>query len=131
MQIPYGGVDQGLLRDQADQLAVGDGCSVALGLAADHLDHPVDRRAFEVGQVHRDLGLAVDQQPKPLNVAQPAGAVPDGLADLLGDRNVFGVQIDVVGHQELARPDHGRAGFAQLGGAEVRLAIRVGLDLGL
>ena len=67
LEIPLGGVDQGRLRDQPDQLGMVDGDAVAGRLPADHLDDTRQGRAREVGQVHRDLGPALDQHPQRLD----------------------------------------------------------------
>ena len=106
----------------------------------------MQRRDREAGQVHRDLGHPIlgDEPPDRLDGLQGPGD-GDRVAGRVGhqlagyrvslpersprfpdiERNRVGapgrrrVQVDVEGHQELPRPNHGRAGLrVELGRAE-------------
>ena len=62
LQIPLRRIDQRVLRRQADEFGLGDGAAITRGLAADRFHHARDGRLAEVGQVHRDLRLTLDQE---------------------------------------------------------------------
>src|SRR5208282_4391342 len=129
LQEPLGGLLQGQLGDEADDLA-GDGLnSVAGGFALDEGEDAVDGSLFEVGQVHGDLGEFADEEAGGFDVAQAAGGETDGFGDLAGDVDVGCIEEDVVGDKGLARADDGGAGGGMDAGlAEVGAAGGVGDD---
>src|SRR5579864_6065511 len=91
----------------------------------------MDRRLFEVGQVHRDLGQAAHQESSALYESHSTARKAHRLGDFLGDFDVWRVQENVIGNQEFARADDGSpCGRMDAGFANVRTARGIGGDLG-
>src|SRR5579871_2940096 len=86
---------------------------------------------FEVGEIDGDLcqiaGLEVDAHR--FHVAQAAAGEANGFGDFVGYGNVGSVEVDVVGHEEFARPDDGDArGGMEFWFANVGLAIVIAFE---
>ena len=115
---------------EADEFGFGQFDAVLGGHVANRLpDHP-ERRDREVEQVHRHLraerlpafGLT-DLEAVGLDARQAAAGFADATGDALGQVDVVGIEVDVVGDEERTRADGDRAGRGmQPGGPEVRLA---------
>ena len=143
------GLEQRLQRHQADQLGAGHAQAAFGGLAASLVEGHMHRRHGEIGQIDRDLGDAIflDEPPDRLHGLQTArdghgraGGVfddlalrvllrPAGLADVkghgVGAPGRGGVEVDVVGDQEVARPDdRGAASGVKGRRAEVGFPLR-------
>src|SRR5439155_2389664 len=131
-------------------LRAGDAEAAVAGALVAHVEGDVERRDVEVGEVDRDLRAAelgdhpadgldrLEDARLPLRlalgvddrVAVVVALHPPALADVEGDARgqalVEGVEVDVVGDEELARADDDRARARdELRGAEVGLPARV------
>ena len=118
------------LRRQPDQLRLRRPDAVLRGeLAHDVPDQP-QGGDLEVEEVHRDLGTGrmasfglVDLEAVRLELRQSPAGFADPPCDPLGEIDVVGVEIDVVGDEERARADrHSPGGWVESCRAEVRLA---------
>ncbi len=118
MQKPFRGLLQGTLGNQADDFAGNGNDSVAGGFALHEFEDAMDGSLVEVGQVHRDLGEAADEEAGSLDEAQAAAGKAHGFGDFLRDGDIGRIQKDVVGNEKFARADYGRSG----GGMDARLA---------
>src|ERR1019366_2517266 len=124
-----GGELDGLARNQADDFAAGHGHSIAFGLAAHRFEDDVHGRLFEIGEVDGDLRQIARGQHNAhgLHGAEAAAGEADGLGDAFGDGDVGRVEVDVIGHQKLARAgDGGASGGVADGVADIRIARRHG-----
>ena len=118
------------LRRQPDQLRLGRPDAVLGGEIAHGVPDQPERGDREVEQVHRDLGTErmaslglADLEPVRLELRQPAAGFADAAGDPLGEVDVVGVEVDVVGDEERARTDrYGTGGWMESCRPEVRLA---------
>ena len=81
-------------------------------LVADQAENFPDVCDAVIGEVHRDLNHATvgKLEAERFDVRQTAGRGANGFRDILGDLQVGGLEIDVVGDQRDAGTDGGRAG---------------------
>ena len=130
-QVARGGLEQGALGDEADDLAPGGRHTQRLGLQPHHLVRAVQRGDVEVHEVHRDLRLAVDLHAEALHALEAAGGPTHRLGDALGDGEVLlAAEVDVESDEEGARADHRGAGSRMdRVRAEVGDAVGIGADL--
>jgi hypothetical protein len=131
LEIPLRRIRQHRLWRQADQLGAHDTRAMLGRLAPHKLDDPRQRRLPEIGQVHRDLRFAFDDQPHRLDVAQSPAGMADCFGDGFGDFDILRVQIHVESDEKRTRADHGCAGRAELGRAKVGSPVGVRFDFGL
>ena len=91
----------------------------------------MDRGAVVVGEVHRDLGLVAlrDLEAERLDRRKSPVPLPHGLGDRLGDRDVRGGEVDVVGDQDRPGPDrHDPGRRVDPGVPEIRGSLGLGRD---
>ena len=130
LQEPFRSLLQGLLRDQAHDLARYRNHSIAAGFASYIFEYPVDGRLLEVGQVHGNLSHAAHQESCPFDKTQAATRKSHGFGNLLGDVNVRRIQENVISNEELACSDNRCPGGGMHAGlAEIGLAGGVGRDV--
>jgi len=117
--------------NESDDFA-GDGhYAVAGGFALDEFEDAMDRRLFEIGKVHGNLGHAAHEESCAFDEAHAAGGEADGFGDLLRYINVAGIEEDVVGDEEFAgADDSGTGGGVDARFAEVGTSSGIGCDLG-
>ena len=130
--MPSCGLEQHLLRHEADQLAPRRRHPAGLGLQPHHVVGPVQGGLVGVDQVHRHLSLTVDLQSETLDVPQTTARPTNRLRDILRHLQVLRTsEVHVVRDEERSRTDDRRAG-GRVNGAwtEVRVAGGVGADLG-
>src|SRR5262249_35085421 len=115
----------GFARDETDDFAADYARAVAFGFAAHGFEDQVHRGLFEIGEVDRDLremsGGEVDTHG--LDETDTAVRAADGLGNLAGDADIAGVEVNVVGDQELScAHDDGAGGRVANGVADVGAA---------
>ncbi len=132
-EMPRRRLEERALGDEPHDLAPRRRHAEGLGLHLHHLVGAVQRGRVEVDQIHRDLRLPIDLEPEPLHALEATGGATDRLRDRFGDREVLlAAEVDVEGHEEGARADHGGAsGGMDRVGAEVGDAGGIGTDRGL
>ena len=89
-------------RNQADDFAPDRHGAVAFRFALHHFIDPVHRRLLEIRQVDRHLRQVSRFQfhSHGFDVAQPSRRVTNRFCYFVGDADVRGIQIDIVGHQK-------------------------------
>ena len=122
LQKKIGGHLEGFLGNQADDFTSHRSSAVAFRFALDHFIYAMHRRVFEIGEVDGNLREIPRLQGDAhrFDVAQTTGGKTNGFGNFVGDGNVRGVEVDVVGDEELARADDGGSrGGMELGIANV------------
>ncbi len=100
----------GALRDQAHHLALQDGDAAPPGRRFDGGEHSRRGRHIDIEQVHRYLSLPCHLETRGLHRREPAARSANALCNLLGNRHVFRIEVDVERNQERPRTDCRRAG---------------------
>ncbi len=150
LEVVAAGHEERFLGDEADELAPGHAQAELAGQPDGFVEDDVDRRRLVVREVDRDLGHPVildvpadglDLLELARDLDRVAAGVLDDVAvlvalgpaalaqaqgDLVGQLAVAGVEVEVVGDQELAGADDGRPGLGiEDGLAEIRGPARV------
>ena len=89
-------------------------------------------RGFEIGEIDGNLREIARFQGHAhrFYVAQTAGRKANGFGNFVGDGDIRGIQVDVVGDEEFARADDGGArGGMELGIADVGATVRIALQV--
>src|SRR5215207_191784 len=99
-QVVPGDLQDSFQGREPDELGGLDG-SPAIGRRGPHgFEGDGNRGNLEIGQVHRDLGLATHRKAERLHARQPAVALPHLEGYGPGDLDVGGVEVGVEGHEE-------------------------------
>src|SRR5215212_2988453 len=92
----------------------------------DRVEGDMQRGRLQVGQVHRDLGLATYKEPQRLDAGQTTVALPHLRGDCPGNAHVGGVEVGVERDQKRTGAyDHSTRSRVELGRTVVRLPDRV------
>src|SRR6266545_1956519 len=127
-------VDERIERDESDDLALRDLDAFLLRERTNRLERLDERRPTVVDHVHRDLHEASfgEREAFRADRREAAVALPDRLRDAFRDRDVGRPQVHIPRDQHRPSPDDACAGGrVESHGAEIRLAVRVRLDLDL
>src|SRR5271170_2027632 len=117
------------LGHKADELAAHRGDSVTRCFVPDDVVDLAKRHLAEVGNVHRDLRLAMREHPHSFN----AGKASTGCTNFAGDGarsgDIGGVQIKIPGDEEAARAHRSCSGSGmKVGTAHIGTAGNLALD---
>ena len=127
-------VDERIERDESDDLALRDLHAFLQRERADHLERFLERCPVVVDHVHRDLHEAPFGECEAFRAdrRESAVALPDRLRDAFRDPDVGRPKVHIPRDQDRPGPDDARAGGrVQARGAEIRLPVRVRLDIDL